>query len=326
MFRFLLIALLPLAIATSRQRAGNYRRFHNSGCINRSVMIQTVKSGVPQAVDQMTCDKIRIRCSEITARNFLHQILRFDDYQAHCSSVTAADKDCVYPSGCVRGVEKLFNNTHTDQVQKLCVGTSSVIERPVLVPVRYAPLPPNLPDFERYVFFDNLKPRDIKVETGDGYHAFDPVIVCQSDDVYARVIPKFVFNQLTNDSHNRADFITIDSSTEFTTVMLNINPEAKKYYDTDFFPLPFVINNWSYNVFCNSSAVAISTQPCAFPQGCIINALNDYKCDTPTVFPPFRFCLDQYYSLDRACIHALTPVSLQAVPNINNYIVWVFPH
>lgn len=322
-----LLALLPLTSAVIGRRTANYARYHNSGCLHRSLQIHVVKNNIVVQEDYMSCDKIRVRCSEIMARTYLQQVLRFDSYQANCTAIIPADKECEHMPGCATGLEKTFMNHHLNVMQKLCLGVAPVVERPVVVPVRYAPLPPNLPNFSNYVYFDDLKSRVITVETGDAYHRFDPVVVCQSDDVYARIIPKFVLNQLTNDSHSREDFVTIDTTSEYITVMLNVNPLAKTYYESDIFPLPFVISGWSYNAYCNSSAKNLESVPCTSGRGiCAINALNDYKCEVPTVFPPYSYCLDQYYSNDRVCINSLLPVSVQSVPNLKNYIVWSFPH
>lgn len=320
----ILVVMVAVITIDAQYRIGGYLRYHNSLCLHRSVDVHMRKGDTTFNEEHMTCQKIRIQCSDLAARLWLQQTLRFDNYRANCTSIVLPDKPCEYPAGCVHGIEREFYNEFYQITHKLCVGVTTVVDGPVIIPVRYASLPPNLPDFNRYVFFDDLKPRTMRVDTDGGYHKFDPVVVCQHDDVYARILPKFVLNQLTNESHYRPDFLIIDSSTQYTTVMLNVNPRAKSYYDSDIFPLPFLVDKYRYNGVCNSTFRNGDIVPCkGGTTRCVVTSMIDYKCEAPTVIPPYMYCLDQYYmSKTPTCINALSTVSVQAVPNLLNYIVW----
>lgn len=307
-------------------RGGSASIFHNSQCLHDYLTIHSATpAGTIISETIMTCQRIRVRCSELPTARFVTEALRFETFPRECTTIAAINASCVVPPHCMITRTLEFEHEYRNERRKLCVGVLASASRYPYGLVKYTKLPENLPNFNNYLYFDDDIKRNVSIVIDEYYRAFDPIAVCDGNDEFARIIPKDIFNQMLNSSHHSETFVSVESSTDYVSVFVNINPNATDYYNAEIFPFPFKVHGWRYNYACNSSAPAHYTELCRGKTPCMFNGFEDQKCSYDTVYRPYRYCMGQLYGERKACPTDLQSYSVSSRFAMRAFTQWYFP-
>lgn len=237
-----------------------------------------------------------------------------DIFHDDCVTITNVGDNCTYAPGCGSFKEKTFFNSYYNQTHKACLGIRSHTNADVYVHVRYTSAFINT--VPSGIYSDTQSKLNVTLMDNEWIRKFNPVMFCEDFDVNVRVLPKFYFDLMRNSSIETDEFIAIDSDSIYTSIVINYPRIVDKYYDFPRFPLLLSISNMTHYVACNDTAPVYSTHDPFYPNSkAHVNGAPFSRCSEPVIIPPFRYCMDAYYSTTRVCPQDFLPISISSHHN-----------
>ncbi|ASA47302.1 hypothetical protein [Culex negev-like virus 1] len=297
--------------------------FRFSDCHNSSLFFRN-NSNAHVADLEVRCDIVELPCSVISSRQATYMTLRFDEFPSNCTYITRKDNPCVFTPPCAKfrilQIHDAFHNVDTI----VCIGVLKDTQFP---PIRHAKVAPVQQYFSNMTTFLYASKNSVKFSLYDTpqIRNLNIYALCFDDEAYAKFIPKALLDQMNQSSLLSDQFVTVDTSTEFTQIFLNYHPNMRKYLDSNVFPLPLAVpQGYNLQTSCNSSApvyqqIVPAADKMIYP---IVNGYDDSTCRDPLIIPPYLYCMDYFYGRGRSCPLKVNPPSIAGAPNFHMFTRW----
>lgn len=297
--------------------------FRFSDCHNSSLFFRNNSNLYLVGLD-VRCDIVELPCSAIPSRQALHMTLRFDEFPSNCTYITRKDTPCVFAPPCAKFRILQTHDTFHNIDITVCIGVTRATQLPPIRHAKAAPIQQYFPNISSFLFTSNTKVKFSLYDTPQ-MRNLNIYALCFHDEAYARFIPKALLDQMNQSNILSDQFVTVDTSTEFTQIFLNYHPNMRKYLDSNIFPSPIATPpGYNLQVSCNSSAPVFQqtvpgTENRVYP---IVNGYDDSICQDPLIIPPYLYCMDYFYGLGRSCPLHVNPPSIAGAPNFHMFTRW----